>query len=246
MWDLNTPGSLNSGEGQNDDASPTNDHGFPPKVSSRDFLMERFSRFCIDPYNTYIGLNVAIGEGTIIEPSVYIFDRPDGKRNIIGKNCRIDTNVKIREWFELDDEVHLGHCAEVVRSKIGKQTQTSHWCHIGDAIIGAGCNIAAGVIFCNYDGKYKRQTILEDDVFIGSGAKLIPTTRTTPLVISRGAFIAAGAIISKNVKENSFVKGVNMVSSKVCMVDEIGWELVSKNEHPILRTQLEETDQGYP
>ena len=220
--------------------------GFPPKVSSRDFLMERFGRFCVDPASVWIGPKVIIGEGTVIEPNVYIFDRPDGKPNRIGENCRIDTNVKLREWFELGDEIHLGHCAEVVRSRIGNQTQASHWCHIGDAIIGSSCNIAAGVIFCNYDGKYKRQTILKDDVFVGSGAKLIPTAKTTPLIISRGAFIAAGAIISKNVKEYSFVKGVNIVSSKVCAVDEIGWELVSKNEHPILRAQPEEADQGYP
>lgn len=209
--------------------------------------MEEFGRFCVDPDNTYIGQNVAIGEGTVIEPGVYIFDfdRPGGKYNVIGNNCRIGSGAKLREWFLIGNNVLISG-AEIVRSKIGDETKIPHWCHIGDATIGSGCNIAAGVIFCNYDGKYKRQTILEDDVFVGSGAMLIPSKNITPLKIGRGAFIAAGAIVSKNVKEYSFVKGVNIVSSKVCAVDEIGWELVPRSEHPILRARPEEPDLGFP
>lgn len=218
--------------------------GFPPKVSSSKELMEKFGRFCVDPDNTYISPLVSIYDGTIIFPNTYIVG--NNKDNFIGRNCDIGPNAFLRDWFIIEDDVKIGFGAEVVRSKIGARTKIPHFCHVGDAVIGRDCNIAAGVIFCNYDGKYKLQTILEDDVFIGSCVMLIPSKKATPLKICRGAFIAAGAIVTKEVAEYAFVIGTNLVAlHKACMVDEIGWELVPRSEHPILRLRPEEPDQGY-
>lgn len=203
---------------------------FPPKVSSCFELLDKFERFCIDPTNTYIGRNVQIGEGTMIEPGVYIHDRPDGGINIIGKNCRIGSGAKLREWFEIGNNVLISG-AEVVRSKIGDFTKAIHWCHIGDAQIGQHCNISAGAVIANYDGLYKHQTILGDYVFVGVNTSLV-----APLVIKSGAFIAAGAIVTKEVPEYALVTGVNQVhETKASWPNERGWEIVSKTDHPVLK-----------
>ena len=77
---------------------------------------------------------------------------------------------------------------------MGARTKAKHNCYIGDAHIGKDCNIGAGTVFCNYDGEEKNATILEDEVFVGSGTMLV-----APLRIGKGAVIAAGSVVTQDV-----------------------------------------------
>ena len=123
----------------------------------------------------------------------------------------------------------IGFNAEVVRSKIGEGTKVPHFCHVGDAIIGKNCNIAAGVIFCNFDGEQKSVTTIGDNVFIGSGVMLITSAKHN-LRIGDHAYIAAGAIISKDVKPHYLMIGINKTVKEK---RAFKWRLYSISEHKV-------------
>jgi bifunctional UDP-N-acetylglucosamine pyrophosphorylase/glucosamine-1-phosphate N-acetyltransferase len=88
----------------------------------------------------------------------------------------------------------IGNFVEVKKSVIGKGTRASHLSYIGDATVGEKVNVGAGTIFCNYDGRKKHPTIIENEVFIGSNTELV-----APIKIGRGAVIGAGSTITKEV-----------------------------------------------
>ncbi|MCL2228988.1 MAG: hypothetical protein FWC00_04130 [Firmicutes bacterium] len=129
----------------------------------------------IDPFNAYIDAQVKIGAGTIIGPGVMIRGECE-----IGKNCRFLNAVEIK------------------KSIIGDGTTVKHMTYVGDAEIGANCNLGNGVIFCNYDGKNKHKTTIGNNVFIGGNVTLV-----APIVIGDNAFIAAGSTITQDVPEEA-------------------------------------------
>ncbi|MEK9868003.1 MAG: DapH/DapD/GlmU-related protein, partial [Betaproteobacteria bacterium] len=92
----------------------------------------------------------------------------------------------------------LGNFVEVKASEIGQGSKVNHLSYIGDTKIGTGVNVGAGTITCNYDGANKHQTVLEDDVFIGSNTELV-----APVTIGSGSTVAAGSTVTKNVPPNN-------------------------------------------
>ena len=94
--------------------------------------------------------------------------------------------------------VRIGNYVETKKAVFGDGSKASHLSYIGDAEIGANVNIGAGTITCNYDGKKKHQTTIEDDVFIGSDTQLV-----APVTIGRGAYVGAGSTITKDVPPDS-------------------------------------------
>jgi bifunctional UDP-N-acetylglucosamine pyrophosphorylase / glucosamine-1-phosphate N-acetyltransferase len=140
----------------------------------------------IDPDTVYIEGKIKIGEGTIVYPNVYLID------SIIGINCIIGPTVQIVE-SKIGKDVYVGFTAQIKRSRIGDGVHMAHHGYLGDAIVGKNVNVGAGFIICNYDGKEKHQTIIEDDVFLGSNSTVI-----APNKIGRGCFIAAGSVIPAN------------------------------------------------
>lgn len=100
---------------------------------------------------------------------------------------------------------------------MGKGSKAGHLSYLGDAEIGAGVNIGAGTITCNYDGKNKFKTIIGDDVFVGSDTQLI-----APVTIAKGATIGAGTTVTHNVAENE------LVLSRVKQVNIQGWKRPAK------------------
>jgi bifunctional UDP-N-acetylglucosamine pyrophosphorylase / glucosamine-1-phosphate N-acetyltransferase len=90
--------------------------------------------------------------------------------------------------------VHVGNFVELKKARLGAGTKAGHLTYLGDATIGANVNIGAGTITCNYDGVRKHQTIIEDDVFIGSDSQLI-----APVRIGKEAYVAAGSSITTDV-----------------------------------------------
>ena len=143
--------------------------------------------------NVTIGMNCVITDcsiesGTVIHPNSIIEDSK------IGKNCEIGPFARVRPKTELGNEVKLGNFVEVKKSKIATGSKVNHLSYIGDAEIGEKTNIGAGTICCNYDGANKHQTIIGDNVFIGSDTQLV-----APIKIGDGATIGAGSTITKDV-----------------------------------------------
>jgi bifunctional UDP-N-acetylglucosamine pyrophosphorylase/glucosamine-1-phosphate N-acetyltransferase len=132
--------------------------------------------------------DVEVGAGTQIRPFTLVEEAR------IGAQARIGPYARIRPGTELGDEVHVGNFVEVKASRIGRASKANHLAYVGDTTVGSDVNIGAGTITCNYDGARKHRTVIEDDVHIGSDVQLI-----APVTVGRGATIAAGATITKDV-----------------------------------------------
>ena len=131
--------------------------------------------------------NTHIDEGTVIEA----FSHLDGAK--IGPANRIGPYARIRPGTELASDVHIGNFVEVKNSKIASQSKANHLAYVGDSIVGSRVNIGAGTITCNYDGVNKHQTVIEDDVFIGSDTQLV-----APVKVGKGATLGAGTTLTKD------------------------------------------------
>ena len=176
----------------------------------------------IDPANTYIGTDVEIGQDTVIYPGTVIKGKTTiGADCLIGPNSEIDTctignetvirqsaahnsligsyvNIgpfaHIRPDSNISDDVKIGNFVEIKKAVFGKGSKASHLSYIGDAEVGSDVNIGCGSITVNYDGKNKFLTKIEDGVFIGCNSNLV-----APVTIGKGAYVAAGSTITKNV-----------------------------------------------
>ena len=136
--------------------------------------------------------NSKIAAGTKVQP-YSIFDNA-----IVGENAQIGPFSRLRPGAKLADEVHIGNFVEVKNSSIGLGSKANHFTYLGDAEVGAGSNIGAGTITCNYDGANKFKTIIGDSAFIGSNSSLV-----APVNIGNGATVGAGSVITRDVAENS-------------------------------------------
>ena len=133
-----------------------------------------------------------IAAGSIIHPYSMIEDTE------IGESCKIGPYARIRPGTKLSNKVHIGNFVEVKNSQIALGSKANHLSYIGDSIVGKNVNIGAGTITCNYDGANKHQTIIEDDVFIGSDTQLI-----APVRVSKGSTIGAGSTITRDTPEGA-------------------------------------------
>ncbi|MQW92618.1 UDP-N-acetylglucosamine diphosphorylase/glucosamine-1-phosphate N-acetyltransferase [Acinetobacter wanghuae] len=136
--------------------------------------------------------NTTIAAGTKVQP-YSIFDNA-----VIGENTQIGPFARLRPGAKLAAEVHIGNFVEVKNSSIGLGSKANHFTYLGDAEVGAGSNIGAGTITCNYDGANKFKTIIGDNAFIGSNSSLV-----APVQIGNGATVGAGSTITRDVAENS-------------------------------------------
>ena len=127
--------------------------------------------------------------------SIQAYSHLDGAK--VGANAVIGPYARLRPGAELANEVHIGNFVEVKNSKIGSNSKANHLSYVGDSTVGARVNIGAGTITCNYDGVNKHQTIIEDDVFIGSDTQLV-----APVRVKRGATLGAGTTLTKDAPAN--------------------------------------------
>jgi bifunctional UDP-N-acetylglucosamine pyrophosphorylase/glucosamine-1-phosphate N-acetyltransferase len=114
--------------------------------------------------------------------------------SVIGDRVEVGPFAHLCPLTVLREGSKIGNFVEVKKSVIGKGTKANHLSYIGDAILGEKVNVGAGTITCNYDGHKKHQTIIEDEVFVGSNTELV-----APVKIGRGAIIGAGSTITKEV-----------------------------------------------
>jgi len=134
--------------------------------------------------------NTLIGAGTVVHPHCLLED------GVIGPRCEIGPYARMRPGVELAEGAKLGNFVEVKKSVIGRGSKVNHLSYIGDATIGDKVNVGAGTITCNYDGANKHRTVIEDNVHIGSDVQLV-----APVTVGKGADIAAGTTIWKDVPE---------------------------------------------
>lgn len=130
--------------------------------------------------------DVEIAQGTHIKPFSHL------EQAKVGAACQIGPYARLRPDTELADQVHIGNFVEVKKSCIAQGSKVNHLSYIGDTQMGAGVNIGAGTITCNYDGVNKHQTIIGDRVFVGSDTQLV-----APVTIEDDATIGAGSTITK-------------------------------------------------
>jgi len=135
--------------------------------------------------------NSVIGKNVTIHPYSHI----DGAQ--VGSNSLIGPYARLRPGADLSNDVHIGNFVEVKNSKIAANSKANHLAYVGDSIVGSRVNIGAGTITCNFDGVNKHQTIIEDDVFIGSDTQLV-----APVRVGRGATLGAGTTLTKDAPPN--------------------------------------------
>lgn len=185
----------------------------------------------LDPNSTYIEVGVKIGKDTMIMPNTYIHGKTEiGEGNIIGPNtiirdtkigngCKVLSSVmegavleddvdmgpfaRLRKGAHLKSHVHMGNFGEVKDSTLHEGVKMGHFSYIGNADVGANTNIGAGTITANYDGEKKHPTTIGEDVFIGSDTMLI-----APVKLGDGARTGAGAIVKRDVPEDTLVVGM--------------------------------------
>jgi bifunctional UDP-N-acetylglucosamine pyrophosphorylase / glucosamine-1-phosphate N-acetyltransferase len=131
---------------------------------------------------------VEVGEQTEVRPYCVL------EHSRVGPRCVLGPFARLRPGSELDEGVHLGNFVELKKARIGKGSKANHLSYLGDAVVGAGVNVGAGTIICNYDGVAKHLTEVGDGVFIGSDSQLV-----APVKVGAGAFIAAGTTVTEDV-----------------------------------------------
>ncbi|WOT05228.1 bifunctional UDP-N-acetylglucosamine diphosphorylase/glucosamine-1-phosphate N-acetyltransferase GlmU [Shewanella youngdeokensis] len=152
-----------------------------------------------------IGNNVTIGAGAIlidcdISDNAVIKPYSIIEKAKLGQSASAGPFARLRPGAELKEDAHVGNFVEIKKAVLGKGSKAGHLTYIGDAQIGSGVNIGAGTITCNYDGANKFQTIIEDNVFVGSDTQLV-----APVTISKGATLGAGSTITKDVAADELV-----------------------------------------
>jgi bifunctional UDP-N-acetylglucosamine pyrophosphorylase/glucosamine-1-phosphate N-acetyltransferase len=144
-----------------------------------------------------------VGDGAVVLPYVV------ADQSRIGRNASVGPFARLRLQAEAADGSHIGNFVEMKKARLGEGSKAGHLAYLGDATIGAGSNIGAGSITCNYDGEKKHQTHIGEGVFVGSNSTLV-----APLTLENGSFIAAGSVITKRVEEDSLAIGRSQQVSK--------------------------------
>lgn len=185
----------------------------------------------VHPEATYIDDAVVVGRDTVIEPGVSLLGSTEVGRDCllraystitdseigdrvtvrpcsvitasqVGSDTVLGPFAHVRDGAVLEPEARVGNFVEVKKSRVGRGTKAWHLTYLGDAELGANANIGAGTVTCNYDGENKNSTYIEDGVFIGSGSMLV-----APVRVGRGAYVAAGSTITRDVPPGALAIG---------------------------------------
>ena len=147
--------------------------------------------------------NVRIGEGVTIRNSCVIED------SVVADGATIGPFARLRAGADIGEKAGIGNFVEVKKSRVGRGTKAAHLTYLGDATLGDRVNIGAGTVTCNYDGVRKNETIIEDEVRIGSDTMLV-----APVRVGRGSMTGAGSVVTKDVPPDSLAVGVPAVIKK--------------------------------
>ena len=182
----------------------------------------------IEPYVQLLG-NTKVGSDCRIASYSVVQDAQIGDKvllrngcilaeSTVGSGAKLGPYAHLRPGSEIGEDAHIGNFVETKKVKLGKGSKANHLSYLGDAVIGAGVNLGAGAITCNYDGVHKHTTTIGDGVFVGSDSTLV-----APLTISDGAYIAAGSCITEDVPSHALALGRSRQTTK------LGWAASRKN-----------------
>ena len=151
-------------------------------------------------YDTEIAAGVTVEQFVVFAPGVTVetgaviraFSHLEGAR--VGAGALIGPYARLRPGADIGEEAHIGNFVEVKKVAVGKGAKANHLTYLGDGTVGAGANIGAGTIFCNYDGFDKHETHVGEGAFIGSNTALV-----APVTVGAGAYTGSGSVITKDV-----------------------------------------------
>lgn len=160
----------------------------------------------VDPSTVYFSFDTRIDPDVILHPfvflgpgvtidahsTIYSFCHIEGAH--IQSGAQIGPFCRLRQGASVGKKGCIGNFVEIKNATLGPHTKAKHLSYVGDAHVGPHTNIGAGAVICNFDGNYKWQTTIEENVSIGANSSLV-----APLVIQKGAAIGAGSVITKNV-----------------------------------------------
>jgi len=149
----------------------------------------------VEPYVVF-GTGVTVEDGATIRS----FSHLEGAH--VGRGAMIGPYARLRPGAMLESDVHIGNFVEVKEALIEAGAKANHLSYIGDARVGAGANIGAGTITCNYDGAAKHRTDIGKGAFIGSNSALV-----APVTIGDGAYVGSGSVITANVPADALALG---------------------------------------
>ena len=199
------------------------DSGLDPIVRKRVLdALQKSGVVVSDPDRTYVDQEVVVSSGTVLYPGTHLRGAtsigpdcrigPDSwiEDTTIEEHCTVRYSVlesarvrpdsqvgpyaHLRPGADVGPEARVGNFVEVKQSRLERGVKAGHLAYIGDADVGEGTNVGAGVITCNYDGAAKHRTVIEKGVFVGSNASLV-----APVTIGEGAVVAAGSTITEDV-----------------------------------------------
>jgi bifunctional UDP-N-acetylglucosamine pyrophosphorylase/glucosamine-1-phosphate N-acetyltransferase len=185
----------------------------------------------VDPATTYIDGGVVLGRDTTVEPNTHLRGETRiGERCTIGPNTIIEDSTigdgclvlasvleqavmedgsdigpfgHLRTGARLCEGAHVGNFGELKKSTLGPGAKMGHFSYLGDAEVGAEANIGAGTITCNYDGRRKQRTVIEEGAFVGSDTMLV-----APVRVGKGAQTGAGSVVTHDVPAGALAYGV--------------------------------------
>ncbi|HIQ19023.1 MAG TPA: bifunctional UDP-N-acetylglucosamine diphosphorylase/glucosamine-1-phosphate N-acetyltransferase GlmU [Novosphingobium capsulatum] len=165
-------------------------------------------------YDTVLGRDVTVEQNVVFGPGVTVADHVVIHAFCHLEGCRVESGVsvgpfaRLRPGAALEEGSRVGNFVEVKNSRLGKGAKANHLTYLGDADVGAGANIGAGTITCNYDGYFKYRTVIGERAFIGSNSALI-----APVRIGADAIVAAGSAVSRDVSDGELrlVRGEQLV-----------------------------------
>ncbi len=157
-------------------------------------------------------IDASVGDGAVIHAMSHI------QEAVIEADCSVGPFARLRPGTHLGEGAKVGNFVEMKKSNIGKGSKVNHLSYIGDCEMGAGVNVGAGTITCNYDGVNKSRTTMGDGVFIGSNSTLV-----APVEIHEGGFVGAGSTVTKAVAKNE------LAVSRARQKNIQGWQRPTKN-----------------
>jgi bifunctional UDP-N-acetylglucosamine pyrophosphorylase/glucosamine-1-phosphate N-acetyltransferase len=186
----------------------------------------------IDPQHTYVSPEAQIGRDTVIYPDTHIEGRTVIGENCeirsgvritnsrvgnavtvkdhsviidseVADHCSVGPFAHLRMGAQMEDGAVVGNFVEVKKSRLGTRVKAQHLSYLGDAVVGDRTNIGAGTITCNYDGRQKHQTVIDEDVKIGSDTMLV-----APVRVGARSVTGAGAVVTRDVPPDTLVAGV--------------------------------------
>ena len=173
---------------------------------------------CLFEGHVVLGAGVHVGVGAVVRDAV-IGDHVELRPYCVVEHARVGTEsvlgpfARLRPGTELAEGAHVGNFVELKNTRLGAGSKANHLAYLGDAEVGGGVNVGAGVITCNYDGANKHRTVIGDGAFIGSDCPLV-----APVTIGEGATIGAGSTVTEDVPAGKLV----IARSRQVTVD--GWE----------------------